>query len=65
MSQKMKALTDEQIFIAAVAYEASNCQLPMEEFMLCVSERYEEADKAYHSLRHPAARTGNKNRLGI
>lgn len=65
MSQKMMSLSNEQLFIAAVAYEASNCQVPMEEFMLHISDRYKEADKAYHNLRSSHARVGNKDKLGI
>ncbi len=65
MSQKIKSMSDEQIFIAAVAYETSGCQLPMEEFMQRISERYHEADKAYHNLRQSYVRVGSKDKLGI
>lgn len=65
MSQKMMSLSSEQLFIAAVAYEASSCQLPMEEFLLRISDRYKEAGNAYHSLRPSYARVGKKSDLGL
>ena len=39
---KIKNLTEDQMFAAALAYETSGCDIPMEEFLQKVLARYEE-----------------------
>ncbi len=39
---KIKSLTEDQMFAAALAYETSRCDIPMEEFLQNVLVRYEE-----------------------
>lgn len=60
---KLKSLTEDQMFAAALAYEAGGCDIPVEEFLQKVISRYEEI----HTIRKKApgstARVGKKDNL--
>lgn len=57
--------SDEQLFIATVAYETSRCDIPMDEFLHNVEKRYEEATSTYKKHHKSTMRTGNKSKLGL
>ena len=65
MPSKITSLTDDQLFYAAVAYETCKCELPLDEFLLNVSNRYLEIGKTYKQLHKAKARTGSKDKLGL
>ncbi len=60
---KIKTLTEDQMFAAALAYEASGCDLPMEEFLQKVLARYEEIETIRKKAPGSVARVGKKDRL--
>ncbi len=62
---KIKSLTDDQMFAAALAYEASGCDLPMEEFLQKTLERYEEIHTIQKKIPNSKARIGSKDKLGL
>lgn len=58
-------LTDEQLFNAALAYELSKCDMPMEDYLKSIYSLYKEIEKTYKTLHSTSARIGNKHRLGL
>ncbi len=62
---KLKSLTEDQMFAAALAYEASGCDIPVDEFLQNVLTKYKEIDAIRKKTPSPAARVGNKADLGF
>lgn len=60
---KIKSLTEDQMFAAALAYESSRCDIPMEEFLQNVLARYEEIHTIQKKTPGSKARIGNKANL--
>lgn len=65
MSKKMMSLSEEQLFLAAATYEASHCELPLDDFLLNLSERYSEMKKTYKTLRPSTVKVGKKSDLNL
>lgn len=57
--------SEDQLFAAALAYEASGCNIPMEEFLQNIEKRFEEAKESYRKNYKPGIRTGSKSKLGL
>lgn len=62
---KIKSLTEDQMFAAALAYETSRCDIPMEEFLQNVLVRYEEIHTIQKNTPSPKARVGSKSKAGF
>lgn len=62
---KIKTLTEDQMFAAALAYESSGCDLPMEEFLQKVLVSYEEIHDIRKKTPNPPARIGKISDLGL
>lgn len=60
---KIKNLTEDQMFAAALAYEASGCDIPVEEFLQKVISRYEEIYTIKKKAPGSAARVGKIEKL--
>lgn len=62
---KLKSLTEDQMFFAALVYETSGCDIPMEEFLQKVLARYEEIYKLRQKTPTSPARIGKLSDLGL
>lgn len=60
---KIKNLTEDQMFAAALAYEASGCDIPVEEFLQKIITRYEEINTIRKKTPGSVARVGKKEKL--
>lgn len=61
----IKSLTDDQMFATALAYETSQCDIPMEEFLQNVLTRYEEIHAIQKKTPSPKARVGSKTKAAL
>lgn len=62
---KLKSLTEDQMFAAALAYETSGCDIPMEEFLQKVLVRYKEIADIKKQTPSSPARIGKLSDLGL
>lgn len=62
---KIKSLTEDQMFAAALAYEAGGCDIPVEDFLQKVLTRYEEINSIRKKAPTPPARVAKISDLGL